>query len=140
LHDAKGSVIVRSDDAAPGSDAALVRDLSPGDYHISITDLTSLGGPDYGYRLSIATPKPVEPDFSVRFFPDAIRLHRSGRTLVQCEVFRAGGFNGAVTIALKNAPPGVTAKPLILENAPVSGIFIIEAAADADLRFFFRSI
>ena len=134
LHDAKGNIIVRSDDAAPGSDAALVRDLSPGEYHIVVTDLTSLGGSDYGYRLTIAPPKPVSPDFSVRFFPDTIRLHRGGRTVVQCEVFRTGGFNGDVTVALKNAPPGVSAQPLVIDNGPVSGLFVIEAAADADMR------
>lgn len=135
LHDAKGGVIGRMDDAAPGSDAAIERDFSPGEYHVSITDLTNLGGPGYGYRLSIAPPKPVSPDYSIRFFPDTIQLHRGGRSLVQCEVIRTAGFNGPVTVALKNPPRGVTAKPITIDNGPASGLFIIEAAADADLTF-----
>lgn len=133
VHDAKGGILARSPAAAPGSDAVLERDFTPGEYHIAVADLTGNGGVNFGYRLSIAPPQPVAPDFSVRFFPDTIRLHRGGRTLVQCEVIRTGGFKEAVTIALKDAPPGVVAKPLTLENGPVSGLFIIEAAADADL-------
>lgn len=133
LRDAAGNVIARQDDAAPGTDAALVRDFTPGDYHVAITDLTSLGGPTFGYRLSIAPPAPPTPDFSVRFFPDTIRLHRGGRTLVQCEVFRSGGFGGPVTIALKDPPAGVSAAPVEIPAGPASGLFVIEAKQDADL-------
>ncbi len=133
VHDAKGAILARSPVAPPGGDAALERDFTPGEYHIAVADLTSGGGVNFGYRLAIAPPRPVQPDFTVRFFPDTLRLHRGGRTLVQCEVIRTGGFKEAVTIALKDAPPGVNAQPLILENGPVSGLFIIEAAADADL-------
>jgi hypothetical protein len=133
VHDAAGNAIARTDDAAPGSDAVIERDFAPGEYSVSVMDLTNLGGPTYGYRLSIAPPVPVAPDFSIRFFPDTIRLHRGGRTVVQCEVFRTGGFGGAVTVALSNPPKGVTAKPAEIAAGPVSGLFVVEAAADADL-------
>ncbi|MEX2215305.1 MAG: PPC domain-containing protein [Phycisphaeraceae bacterium] len=134
VHNAGGAVMQSNDDAVgSGADAMIERDFAPGEYIVSVTDLTSLGGADFAYRLSIAPPKPAMPDFSVRYSPDVIRLHRGGRTLVQCEVIRSNGFNGAVTVALKDAPKGVMAQPLVLENGPVSGVFIIESAADADL-------
>lgn len=133
LHDAAGKVIAKVDDASPGSDAAIERDFAPGDYHITITDLTHLGGLAYGYRLTIAPPKPAAPNFSIRFFPDTIRLHRGGRTIVLCEVARTGGFAGAVQVVLKNPPRGVTAMPVEIPNGPASGLFVIEASEDADL-------
>jgi len=133
VHDAAGNIMARTDDASPGSDAMIERDFAPGEYGVSIADLTSLGGPTYGYRIVIAAPAPPTPDFTVRFYPDTLRLHRGGRTVVQCEVLRGGGFAGAVTVALRNPPAGVSAKPIEIANGPASGLFVIEAAKDADL-------
>ncbi len=134
LHNANGGVIARAG-SSNNQEPAIERDLAPGDYIVGITDLTSLGGSDFGYRVSIAPPVPAAPSFSIRFFPDTIQLPRGGRALVQCEVTRANGFAGPVTVGLKNAPAGVTAMPVTLENGPVSGLFVIEAAADADMSF-----
>lgn len=126
-----GKLIERNDDGGDGFDARIVRELEPGDYVASVTDLTRSGGPAYTYGLSLTAATEPRQDFTVRFLPDTVRVHRGGQTQMWAEVKREG-YKGDVTLKLLDAPPGVTIEPATL-SAETSGVFTIAAADDAPL-------
>lgn len=126
-----GNVIEANDDAA-GADARITRELEPGDYVVSVRDLTYGGGPDFAYRLSVEPTAAAPQEFSVRFQPDAIRLHRGGNAVAWCDVTRMNGYRGDVTVTLEGLPRGVTASPVTLGDR-TSGVFTLSASPDANL-------
>ena len=131
LRNAKGDVM-ESNDGTPDADARIARELDPGDYIVSVRDLTYAGGPGYWYRLKVESAVSVPQDFAVRFLPDAPRLHRGGNVAMWCEVKRLNGFKGDVTITPEGLPAGVTASPVVM-NENASGWFTISANSDAAL-------
>lgn len=131
LRNVKGDVI-ESNDGTADADAGITRELDAGDYVASVRDLAFGGGPGYWYRLKIEPARMVPQDFTVRFMPDAPRLHRGGNIAIWCDVKRRGGFHGDVTLTPENLPAGVAASPItISENA--SGWFTLAASPDAVL-------
>ena len=77
--------------------------LKRGIYTLHLGDSEGKGGPEYAYRLRISSPR---PDFAVRIVPSCINA-RSGATIpVTLYALRKDGFNGPVTVALKEAPAG----------------------------------
>jgi hypothetical protein len=103
LRNAKGEAIDTNDDAAL-SDAAISRELEPGEYLASVRDLTYNGGAEYAYRLkiepSLAGAGMAGQDFVVRLQPDNPRVHRGGNAKLWCELARVNGYDGPVTVAL----------------------------------------
>jgi hypothetical protein len=147
LMDDKGVILQRNDDvaaapAAPGAPAAAPPDTDARiqftaekdrTYQVSVRDLTDRGGDSYGYRLSIAPPRPAAPDFDVTLrTTEPLRLNRGGRTMLWAMVNRKGGFAGDVTVTLWPLPAGVTCRPLrVSATQPSSGVFTLSAAPDA---------
>ncbi|MDB5323683.1 MAG: hypothetical protein JWN40_5314 [Phycisphaerales bacterium] len=149
LMDDKGVILQRNDDiaapppapgapaaaAAPANADARIQFTAEKDktYLVSIRDLTDRGGDSYGYRLSIAPPRPATPDFDVTLrAAEPLRLNRGGRTMLWAMVNRKGGFAGDVTVSLWPLPPGVTCRPLrVSATQPTSGLFTLTAAPDA---------
>jgi len=131
LRNAKGDVI-ESDDGTDDADARIARELDPGDYLVSVRDLTYAGGPGYWYRLKVEPATSVPQDFAVRFLPDAPRLHRGGNVAMWCEVKRLNGFKGEVTVMPEGLPAGVSAMPVAL-GEDSSGWFTLAATPDAAL-------
>jgi hypothetical protein len=131
LRNAHGDVI-ENNDGTPDADARIVRELDAGDYIVSVRDLIYAGGPGYWYRLKIEPAAHVPQDFSVRFMPDAPRLHRGGNAAMWCLVSRIRGFKGDVTITPEGLPAGVTAEPITLPEGG-SGWFTLGASPDAAL-------
>jgi len=84
---------------------------SDGLYYLYIGDNAQHGGDEYGYRLRISPP---QPDFTLRFTPSSIGLR--GKDIASVTVFaiRHDGFDGPITIGLKDPPSGVTAQPVTL--------------------------
>ena len=75
-----------------------------GAYYLQLADTEQNGGPDFTYRLRIGHPT---PDFEVRFAPSSINL-RPGRTIpATVLLIRRDGFDGAVTLRIKDGPPGL---------------------------------
>ena len=132
LRKADGAVIETNDDAAGGADARITRDLDPGEYVVSVRDLVYSGGPDHAYRLTLAPTLSPPQEFSVRFQPDAVRVHRGGHAVVWCDVARLNGYKGDVTVTLEGLPRGVVASPVVLGERS-SGVFTLSAAPDANL-------
>jgi hypothetical protein len=75
-----------------------------GVYFLQLADTEQNGGPDYTYRLRISQPR---PDFELRIAPSSINL-RPGRTVpATVLLIRRDGFDGAVTLSIKDGPPGL---------------------------------
>jgi hypothetical protein len=131
LRSAKGDVIEANDGAAD-SDAQIIRELDAGEYLASVRDLSYSGGPGHWYRLKIEPARSLQPDFTARFQPDLLRVHRGGSAAVWFDVRRSNGFRGDITLIPESLPKGITASALTLpENG--SGWITLSAAPDADL-------
>jgi hypothetical protein len=125
------TLVVRNDDAA-GSDARIEFDAKKDtEYTVTITDLTSRGGADFAYRLAVRPPTPAAgASLIAKYFPDAVRVNRNGRTHVRCEIARAG-FDGPVRVAAQDLPDGVSAEPIVIPAGRNDGDLLISATPDA---------
>lgn len=125
------TLVARNDDAA-GSDARIEFDAKKDtDYTVAITDLTSRGGADFAYRLAVRPPTPAAgASLIAKYFPDAVRVNRNGRTHVRCEIARAG-FDGPVRVAARDLPDGVSAEPIVIPAGRNDGDLLISATPDA---------
>jgi hypothetical protein len=133
LRDAKGAVVEQSNGAGE-AEARIARLLEPGDYVVSVRDLTFAGGPGYAYRLTFAAGAGQPADFAVRFLPDAPRLARGSNVKLWCEVVRLNGYKGDVAVAVDGLPPGVTVTGGVATiGEQTSGVFTLSASADAAL-------
>jgi hypothetical protein len=140
LYDDKGALLQRNDDApGTGADARIQFNAEANKtYKVTVRDLTEHGGDDYGYRLSIAPPRPTPPDFDVAL-PGSdgdVRLNRGGKTMLRAIVTRKGDFKSDITVTLFPLPPGVTCKPLVVPaTQPSSGVFTLSATPEAQVGF-----
>jgi hypothetical protein len=113
LTDAHGKQLAFNDDFEDKGAALLThqadsrliyRFTQKGAYYLQLSDTEQNGGPDYAYRLRIGHPR---PDFEVRIAPSSINL-RPGRTIsATVLLIRRDGFDGAVTLRIKDGPPGL---------------------------------
>ncbi|MEL6104958.1 MAG: hypothetical protein AAFU85_02925 [Planctomycetota bacterium] len=93
-----------------------------GEYFVMLRELnhTHFGAPSFTYRLSLREP---EPDFQVvatahtpvdlapnfrDYYPYTPVLNPGGLTRIDLQVFRSGGFSGALRFRVENLPPGVS--------------------------------
>jgi hypothetical protein len=131
LTDAKGTVVQQNDDAV-GADARIERKFGEaGEYSIRIRDLLQRGGDDFGYRISVRSPR---PDFAVNFSPDTPRVARGSYAIVNVETPRQAGFSGPVEAWLEHLPAGVTAEPLLVPpDSAVSPLIVLHADETAAL-------
>jgi hypothetical protein len=150
LTDAAGQQLAGNDDLedqASGlnthhADSYLMTTLpADGDYYLRIADAQNKGGPHFAYRLRLSAPR---PDFVLRLTPSTLNLRARSSVTAQVQVLRRDGFTNAITLALKEAPPGVTLSggnipagenqaPVTLKApvVPASELFRIELAGHA---------
>jgi hypothetical protein len=113
LTDAHGKQLAFNDDFEDKSAALLThqadsrlnfRFAANGAYYLQLADAEQNGGPEFAYRLRVSHPR---PDFEVRVAPSSINLH-PGRTVpATVLLIRRDGFAGAVTLHVKDGPPGL---------------------------------
>lgn len=128
-----GEAQVSQNDDAPGADARLDFDVKKGsEYTITIRDLTEHGGTNFGYRLALRPPSTPVPSLAARFFPDAVRLNRNGRTHVRCEIVRQG-FDSPVRVSVRNLPPGVSADSVVIPAGRNEADLLISAGSEAPI-------
>ncbi len=72
-------------------------------YYLYIGDAQQKGGPEYAYRLRISAPL---PDFEVRVAPSALNAFAGTTVPIDLHAIRRDGFNGDITISLKDAARG----------------------------------
>jgi len=113
LTDAHGKQLAFNDDFEDKGAALLTHQAdsrliyrfpTKGAYYLQLADTEQNGGPEFTYRLRISRPR---PDFEVRIAPSSFNL-RPGRTIpITVLLVRRDGFNGAVTLRIKDGPPGL---------------------------------
>ncbi|MEI8341688.1 MAG: hypothetical protein WCH43_09165, partial [Verrucomicrobiota bacterium] len=87
-----------------GADSRLIFTApANGLYTLHLGDAQGAGGPEFSYRLRISPPK---PDFTLRMVPSCINPRPGATVPVTIYALRTDGFNGDITVALKDAPAG----------------------------------
>ena len=74
-----------------------------GTYYVRLADAQHKGGPEYAYRLRIGPPR---PSFELRVAPSSLTLRSGLAGLVDVYALRRDGFDGEITLSLKDAPAG----------------------------------
>jgi hypothetical protein len=75
-----------------------------GSCYLHLADAQNKGGVEYAYRLRISTPR---PDFELRIVPSSINVRGGTSVPLTVYAFRKDGFNGDITLVLKDPPAGV---------------------------------
>jgi hypothetical protein len=128
-----GESLVAQNDDADGTDARMEFDAKKDtEYNVVVRDLTGRGGKEYGYRLSVRPAVAAVPTFAAKYFPDAVRLNRGGRTRIRCEVVRTG-FDTPVQVSASDLPDGVSVEPIIIPAGRNEGDMLIFSTADAKI-------
>ncbi len=97
-----------------------------GDYTLVVEDLFRRGGPEFAYRVTVT---PHEEKFSLAASADTLNIPLGGLATVTVTAVR-GGFGGPINLSLLDAPPGVTATPVVIGPGLVSTTMTIQCAAD----------
>jgi hypothetical protein len=120
LTDAAGNVIAFNDDhedLASGvnthqADSWLMATLpADGSYYVHVGDTARQGGEEYSYRLRLG---PTRSDFDLRVVPSSISLRSKSSGVLTIYAQRRDGFAGAIKLALKDPPPGISANSVTM--------------------------
>jgi quinohemoprotein amine dehydrogenase alpha subunit-like protein len=118
LYNDKGVELATNDDADANN--RLNRDArleftckEAGDYSLAIRDLSRLGGPDYGYRLTIRKPA---PSFSLSFDTDRPIIERGGGGELKISAKRWEGFEDEIGLEILGLPKTVSALPAVIKK------------------------
>lgn len=74
-----------------------------GTYFLHLGDTQHGGGSNYVYRLRISPPR---PDFELRVAPSSLNVRGGTSVALTVAALRKDGFDGEISLALKNAPDG----------------------------------
>jgi hypothetical protein len=149
LYNDKGSELASNDDAEPNNrlnrDARLEFTFKEaGDYSLAIRDLSRLGGPDYGYRLTIRKPA---PSYSLSFDTDRPIVERGGSGTLKITAKRWEGFDGEIALEVLGLPMVISASQAVIkkgetqasialkcESGAVPDVFPIKVAGEAKVN------
>jgi hypothetical protein len=115
--DAAGKVVAFNDDfedAGSGvnthhADSYVMFELpTDGTYFVHLGDVARQGGPEYAYRLRISAP---QPDFALRVVPSSLALRGKSTSALTVHVLRKDGYDGPISLDLKDPPEGFSATP-----------------------------
>ncbi|NOX53236.1 MAG: hypothetical protein GXP27_02125 [Planctomycetes bacterium] len=114
LIDAEGHMIASNDDHEDKGAGltthhadSLINAVLPADgvYYVLVGDTQNQGGPECAYRLRISSP---QPDFELRVVPSNLNVRPGLSVPITVYALRRDGFEGEITLQLKDAPPGFT--------------------------------
>jgi hypothetical protein len=74
-----------------------------GAYYLHLSDTQQHGGADHAYRLCLGPP---QPDFELRIVPSSINTRVAATTPFTVYALRKDGFDGDITLSLRDAPEG----------------------------------
>jgi hypothetical protein len=124
----KGVVLASNDDTNGKDSLLLFTPPADGDYTLCLRDLHSKGGDTWVYYLECDLAR---PDFSLRCDPDKAMIGPGSSMAWYVHVARTGGFEGPVTVELKDLPKGVTASPLTIPATMTQGLVVLTADESA---------
>ncbi len=102
-----GKQLARDDDSGGSRDPKLTWTApADGPYVVALGDITHRGGPDYGYRLTVAE---AVPTVTATVASDLITLKPDKPAEVKVTVKRVNAFKPKLALAAKDLPEGVTA-------------------------------
>jgi hypothetical protein len=138
LYNSKGSELASNDDADPGNrlnrDARLEFSfLEAGDYSLAIRDLSRLGGPDYGYRLTVRKPA---PSFSLSFDTDRPIVERGGTGALKITAKRWEGFDGEIQLEVLGLPKMISASPAVIKKGETQASITLKCESGAAPEVF----
>ena len=133
LSDSKGSELASNDDADPSNrlnrDARLEFTFKEaGAYALAIRDLARLGGPDYGYRLTIRKPA---PNFTLSFDTDRPIVERGGTGTLKITAKRWEGFDGEIALQVLDLPKTISASPAVIKKGETQASITLTCASGA---------
>ncbi len=82
-----------------------------GNYFVHLADASRHGGEEYAYRLRISQP---QPDFALRLVPSSMSMRSKATGSIAIQALRKDGFTGPIKLALKDAPAGFSAVPVVM--------------------------
>jgi hypothetical protein len=130
LLNAQGGVVATNDDIHPSTKDSLITFTPPADgvFTLRIRDLLYRGGSMFPYSLTVQLD---EPDFSLQI--DECRAGIGPGTAMPwyVKVTRTGGFAGPIDVRVDGLPAGVSVNPLTIPSHAMSGVLVLQAAADA---------
>jgi hypothetical protein len=95
-----------------------------GTYFIHLTDTQDQGGPEFAYRLRLSEP---QPDFALRVVPSSLNLRAGMSAPLTVYALRRDGFTNAITLDLKNAPPGFSLSGARIADGQDKAQFTVKA-------------
>jgi hypothetical protein len=138
LYNGKGSELASNDDAEQNNrlnrDARLEFSFKEaGDYSLAIRDLSRLGGPDYGYRLTIRKPA---PSFSLSFDTDRPIVERGGAGVLKITAKRWEGFDGEIALEVLGLPKTISAGPAVIKKGETQASIALKCDSEAAPEVF----
>ncbi len=138
LYNSKGKELASNDDADPNNrlnrDARLEFSfIEAGNYTLGIRDLSRLGGPDYGYRLTIR--KPV-PSFSLSFDTDRPIVERGGSGALKITAKRWEGFDGEIALEVLGLPETISASTAVIKKGQAQASIPLKCESGAAPEVF----
>ncbi len=95
---------------------------------LTLRDLRGEGGPGFPYRLTV---EPIAAAaFAVAPTAEQVNIPRGGTAAIGVEVARQG-YDGPITLAVANPPPGLTVRPGLVAAGQTVGALTISASVDA---------
>ena len=131
LVDAKGGTLVEADDTPGlGKDPRIEwTATADGEFALTLGDLHSRGGDEFGYVLKAEAAK---PDFTLTTDPDKLNVGPGGRVPLFVQVTRRAGFAGPVSVNLDTLPAGIKASPLVIGPTMTQGVIVVSADPTAE--------
>jgi hypothetical protein len=133
IHDAAGNELAKGNAVDTPDRLPAIEAWAPpadGQYWLRLRDVQQgvAGGPEFLYRAHIQVAK---PDFELTLLSDWANHMPGGRTEIEIQVRRRGGFAGPVKVSVEGLPTGVRAEALEIAAAAPSGklVLVSEAAA-----------
>jgi len=123
----------RNDDGGTGfgRDSRLMFEPpADGTYKIRISDARSMGGVNFGYRLTV---RPPTPHFTLKATPTNPVVSKGSSIPITITAERIDGYDGPIYVAVKNLPPGLHLPTTTIEAGTFATTVALFADADATL-------
>jgi hypothetical protein len=133
LHDMAGGELARASAVDDGERLPAIENWTPasaGRYYLRVRDVQQgvAGGPEYAYRILVERSR---PDFRLLLKAGAANHLPGGRTEIELQLKRLGGFSGAVRISGDPLPQGVRAEPMEIPANATSAKWVLVSDADS---------